>query len=599
MQKNITKSYEKTNWIAKKTVISADLLNKIEDKLLDLDLNLANKAELNDTDKVDYMGGKHETLKETSDANVEYLLRKVNTQKYENSNIVANNSYAKQISNAILKGVTKYRDRDTGDILEEFDNSKNLELVSVKNPTLLITNKIEGISRGLIEMLDKADGGLPCLVDKIDNSNFTIKTTGKRATGVISSQFFTQSMNMEYGTNYVIEFDGKLLKGDLDTAEGVMLSSWSSFVQGYDGKLPIDGKYRAVITSTTNPAASRRTYFYIYTTNHVTMSKEVEYQVRNLKVYPVNNNDETYKSSKINITGEYRSIGQLSDTLDLNTGEIIQCTEVMDINKIPDNEFGDFSINGVNGVTPNTCNINIHKAVLHKYFPKYSTKVLPMSNFKKCEGTTFGKDYECIALHDDEMETLQINLSHERFNGELTKQKAIEIVKSLNIKLIYPLKESIKKKINIDERLYSYDGTTYFTCISSSEYLPPILAIEIPTDISSLISDQEIEIQKLKNENEKLKQMDNELIANSWDIDFRTCEIEWALEDAGLTKITLMNEVNNKKTNLSRYEQAKVIIIKHVYEYELLAKQLSRYLEKNIITQDEYNELIALMEENE
>ena len=37
---------------------------------------------------------------------------------------------------AILKGNTKYRDIDTGDILDTFDETKNLELVSVKMPVL-------------------------------------------------------------------------------------------------------------------------------------------------------------------------------------------------------------------------------------------------------------------------------------------------------------------------------------------------------------------------------------------------------------------------------------------------------------------------------
>ena len=42
---------------------------------------------------------------------------------------------------AILKGNTKYRDIDTGDILDTFDETKNLELVSVKMPVLTTTGK--------------------------------------------------------------------------------------------------------------------------------------------------------------------------------------------------------------------------------------------------------------------------------------------------------------------------------------------------------------------------------------------------------------------------------------------------------------------------
>ena len=42
---------------------------------------------------------------------------------------------------AILKGNTKYRDIDTGDILDTFDETKNLELVSAKMPVLTKTGK--------------------------------------------------------------------------------------------------------------------------------------------------------------------------------------------------------------------------------------------------------------------------------------------------------------------------------------------------------------------------------------------------------------------------------------------------------------------------
>ena len=41
---------------------------------------------------------------------------------------------------AILKGSTKYRDIDTGDVLDTFDETKNLELVSVKMPVLTTSN---------------------------------------------------------------------------------------------------------------------------------------------------------------------------------------------------------------------------------------------------------------------------------------------------------------------------------------------------------------------------------------------------------------------------------------------------------------------------
>lgn len=45
------------------------------------------------------------------------------------------------VKSAILSGSTKYRDIDTGEILDTFDETKNLELVSVRMPVLTTTGK--------------------------------------------------------------------------------------------------------------------------------------------------------------------------------------------------------------------------------------------------------------------------------------------------------------------------------------------------------------------------------------------------------------------------------------------------------------------------
>ena len=61
--------------------------------------------------------------------------------KYVGAIITATNTLEKPIKSAILKGNTKYRDIDTGDILDTFDETKNLELVSVKMPVLTTSNE--------------------------------------------------------------------------------------------------------------------------------------------------------------------------------------------------------------------------------------------------------------------------------------------------------------------------------------------------------------------------------------------------------------------------------------------------------------------------
>lgn len=56
--------------------------------------------------------------------------------KYTGTIVTATNTLEKPIKNAILKGCTYYRDTDTNEILETFEEGRNLELVSVKMPVL-------------------------------------------------------------------------------------------------------------------------------------------------------------------------------------------------------------------------------------------------------------------------------------------------------------------------------------------------------------------------------------------------------------------------------------------------------------------------------
>lgn len=61
--------------------------------------------------------------------------------KYVGTIITATNTLEKPIKSAILKGSTKYRDIDTGEVLDAFEDGRNLELVSVKMPVLMTTGK--------------------------------------------------------------------------------------------------------------------------------------------------------------------------------------------------------------------------------------------------------------------------------------------------------------------------------------------------------------------------------------------------------------------------------------------------------------------------
>lgn len=96
-----------------------------------------------------------------------------------------------------------------------------------------------------------------------------------------------------------------------------------------------------------------------------------------------------------------------------------------------------------------------------------------------------------------------------------------------------------------------------------------------------------------------------DIVATTWDMDYRVCEIEWALEDSGILVVAQAAQAFNLKNKgvgtmaLSRYEQAKIMILGGAYVRETLECQLTTYLRRGYLTQAEYDELIALMDARE
>ena len=80
----------------------------------------------------------------------EFGLNPTYTVSYTGQSIYAPNTLERPVKSAILKGSTKYRDIDTGEFLETFEEGRNLELVSVKMPVLTTTGKnlVSGIELG-------------------------------------------------------------------------------------------------------------------------------------------------------------------------------------------------------------------------------------------------------------------------------------------------------------------------------------------------------------------------------------------------------------------------------------------------------------------
>lgn len=218
-------------------------------------------------------------------------------------------------------------------------------------------------------------------------------------------------------------------------------------------------------------------------------------------------------------------------------------------------------------------------------------------------------DYEYILINPT---NIFINIA----KSKLTTQD-VEGVKNWlqtnNTTLIHELAEPIVINHNKNLNLKTYEGTTY---ISSENTLKANISCKVPSNVQAVLQDTRARNRELENELETttlklkeadniLKEMDTDLIKTNWEMDDRLFEVEWALEDAGLVTSVSTFNINNKMRGsasvmaLSKFEQAKIIIMSGDYDRATLEGQLSKYLKRNIIAQDEYDTLISMMDAKE
>ena len=220
----------------------------------------------------------------------------------------------------------------------------------------------------------------------------------------------------------------------------------------------------------------------------------------------------------------------------------------------------------------------------------------------------YSKDVESVSRYG---KTLYIRVKISKLPTDGTKVERFKKWLANNpFTIYYELAEPIITPIE-PLVLNSFDGTTH---IEFENNLPGTITTKIASNVQAVIQDtrarnveleKELEVTtvKLEEADNKLQEMDTDLVATTWNMDDRLYEIEWALEDSGLGTVNLMKNIINKKgvsvMALSKFEQAKIIIMSGDYDRVTLEGQLSKYLKRNIIAQDEYDTLISMMDAKE
>ena len=289
---------------------------------------------------------------------------------------------------------------------------------------------------------------------------------------------------------------------------------------------------------------------------------------------------EPHKSNilTVNEPVELRGIGEVRDTLDCLTGEVTE-------------RIGEIMLDGSEGVWSKHSGLSTDECDVY-----WTSNGFIPSVGKKMLSDKLGYSNPTTP------NTFRINNSGGIFIGVSKGVNINDYLSQNTPKIQYDLSQSIIKTVDLsDNHVYSYKDVTHYDCSSAEGSLVPTLSIDVPTNLPAVVTRQRATIQALEIENAALKNEivetanssvsgDLELMSSQFELDFRLFEIEMNLD---MPMMTMMKGA--KSMAMTVYQQAKTLILAGKYDREDMEYKLGRYKDGKRITQDEYDELIALM----
>lgn len=627
----------------------------------------ANELRLLEEDaRIDYMGNQQNSIRKVNEANVDYAVKtaigEFNYLDYEGQHITANNSIEGHTKSAILKGNTLVnligQPHSISQFWEEDERNYHLNLLSGNgqptitykllhtlpaNNTYTLFIKMSNFEKGILHInlrnsINNADSsnqgyfgvnGWQKIVFKTTAESSYIRMFPRNGTDnvySISKQFILlegdytnkdvpnyfegmQSVKMPVLTttgknlwnNYTLE------RGSINHLSGDNLNQYTTQTRSKD-YIPIvqNTKYIATSYGVDGTTSSDLIRYYDSEKKFIgTSPNEKSTFLRTVFQMDIDNIShiqleqgavatpyEPYKSNILSTPSDLilGGIGDVYDTLDLLTGEVVESTK-------------EIVLDGSESwkITSDTLSTVYRFYLTHDSLPqpsKPSGKII-------CKSLPIGNNVEYESIYLSGSWGIIISISKAKLNSyTLNELKRYLALNPITVR--YQLAEKVVKTVDLsDNVVYSYDGTTHYSCSSEEGSLVPTLSVKVPTDVQATIAQQRNTIQALESENEALKDGlieanqyredgDMDLLSNQWDIDFRLFEIEMALD------VPMMATFKLKEADImSRYLQAKTLILGGRYERSKMEYQLKRYLEAGQLTQEEYDELISLMDARE
>lgn len=164
-------------------------------------------------------------------------------------------------------------------------------------------------------------------------------------------------------------------------------------------------------------------------------------------------------------------------------------------------------------------------------------------------------------------------------------------LKSNPTTVYYELAEPTTEQLT-PTQLKSFEGTTH---IMSNNTVQARTSVKIPSNVQMVVQNLRAENKalnvELKDTKEELINTDLDILEMNWETDFRVCELEYAIYGQAAKTTELENNIRV----ISKYEQAKTLILADRYNKATMTKQLEVYFDRGYISEKEYQELIELM----
>lgn len=148
-------------------------------------------------------------------------------------------------------------------------------------------------------------------------------------------------------------------------------------------------------------------------------------------------------------------------------------------------------------------------------------------------------------------------------------------------------------------KLYSQVNNSYHDVVYLGKYDKTENYIEVRIDDIEGYEPKK-EVDKINKKIEEMERDNTNMLSTTFELDFRVFELECIIEDSmDLYKTATIAKGRGKVMALTQYEIAKKLILLGEYDSVSMEYKLRKYKDRGVITEEQYNELIALMDAND